>query len=358
MSHSFNRSMLLAGLAGCLMTVPFVSASPAVTAKSLNDEGMQALMAGKSAAALEKFRAAARLKPDDLNIVFNLGLCYFRMGQYEAAEPHLRRALASPVAAKQSRYLLGSSLYERGEYAKATDELERLRGSRYAEGALYLLEESYRRSGKTELAKQAFAELAARFPDSAQLHKLLGVAYDEQGEKDQALSEFELALKADARLPEIRFAIGFLRFQKHDETEARKWLAEELQVSPCHAAAFYYLGELDREAERLAEAGAAYSAAVRCKPTYADAHLGLGVVLEKQGKTVEALGHFREAVRLTPSGHVAHFQLAKALMKAGLGQESKTEFEKARRLAEVDEAKARGDSEHSSRDQKLNSLVR
>jgi tetratricopeptide (TPR) repeat protein len=358
MSHSSNRSMLGVGLAVCLMAGPVVSASPTGTAKSLNDEGMQALIAGKPAAALEKFRAAARLKPDDLNIVFNLGLCYFRIGRYEAAEPPLRRALASPVAAEQSRYLLGASLYERGEYRKASEQLERSRGSKYAEGALYMLEESYRRSGKPELAKQAFTELAARFPDSAQLHKLLGVAYDEQGEKDQALSEFELALKADERLPEIRFAIGFLHFQKHDEARARKWLGAELQVSPCYAAAFYYLGELDREAERLAEAGAAYSAAIRCKPAYADAHLGLGMVLEKQGRILEALGHFHESVRLNPNRYQAHFQLAETLKRAGLGQQAKTEFEKVRELAVGEDARARGDSGQTNSGQKLNSLMR
>lgn len=358
MSHSANRSMLGVGLAVCLMLGLAATASTTGTAKSLNDEGVQALMAGRTAAALKNFRAAASLKPDDLNVIFNLGLCYFRMGRYEAAEPPLRRALASPIAAEQSRYLLGASLYERGEYRESAQELERSRGSKYAEGALYMLEESYRRSGKLEQSKQAFAELAARFPDSAQLHKLLGVAYDEQGEKDQARSEFELALKADERLPEIRFAIGFLHFQKHDEAQARKWLRAELEVSPCYAAAFYYLGELDREAGRFAEAGAAYSDAVRCKPAYAEAHLGLGVVLEKQGKIAKALDHFHEAIRLNPNRYQAHFQLAETLKRAGFKQQAKTEFDKVRELAVGEDARARGDPEQTNSGQKLNTLMR
>lgn len=82
------------------------------SANALNNEGTAALAAGDYARALALFQRAAKLSPDDLNITFNIGLTYFRMGQYQEAVNPLRRSANDPASAEKSRYLLGISLYQ------------------------------------------------------------------------------------------------------------------------------------------------------------------------------------------------------------------------------------------------------
>ncbi len=222
----------------------------------------------------------------------------------------------------------------------------------YAENALYLLEESYRKSKKGDQAEKAFADLLSRYPDSALVHKLLGAAYDSQGNFREALSEMQKAAARDPTLPEVNFGIGLLYLKLHDDTAAKKALEAELATNPCFALALYYVGEIDRRANQLPAAAESYRKAIRCQPDNADAHLALGITLQAQGEDADALRMFRRAAELAPDKSEPHFQLARALVKAGQAEEGRRELEKARQLAAAKDAKDVADIQRSAGDSK------
>ena len=247
------------------------------------------------------------------------------------------RSTATPDA--KTQYAQGASRFQAGDYDDAVKMLEPLRGdASCAEGALYMLEESYRRMRKGAEARQAFLELSSRYPDSALLHKLMGMAYDERGDFQDAIGEFKAALQKDPALTEVRFGIGLAYLKVHDQSNADKWMRAEVERNACHAMALYYLGNIERTSGRLNAAGDHYAKAVACSPKYADAHIGLGIVQEARGRDREALAAFRCAVESDPQSSAAHYRLGRALAKAGQARAAQAEFEKARELKDAADA--------------------
>ena len=321
--------------------------------QALTQRALAALSAQQYAEAIKQLERAHRLAPENLSITFNLGLAYFRAGRCANAIAPLKRAVSDPKSAEKARFLLGASYYQLGKYTLAATELERLRSNpEYAENALYLLEESYRKSRNGAQAERAFSDLLSRYPDSALVHKLLGTAYDSQGNFREALAEMQKAAQRDPGLPEVKFGIGLLYLKLHDDVAARKALDEELAANPCFAAALYYVGEIERRANQLPAAAESYRKAIRCQPDNADAHLALGITLQAQGEDAEPLRMFRRAAQLAPDKSEPHFQLARALAKSGQAEEGRRELEKARQLAASKDAKDVADIQRSGGDSK------
>jgi tetratricopeptide (TPR) repeat protein len=186
----------------------------------------------------------------------------------------------------------------------------------------------------------------------------MGIAYDEQNLANQAVSEFQEALKKDPQMPDMRFAVGFLYWKKHDEANARQWLEDELSISLCHAAAYYYLGEIQRQAEHPDAAVTYYRRSISCNPAFAEAYLGLGIVLQAQQRVGEALHALREAARRAPDKSEAHFHLAQVLAKVGLAEQAKIEFQMVRALKSAENDKAAAKLRMGSDDLKLETLVK
>jgi len=81
-------------------------------------------------------------------------------------------------------------------------------------------------------------------------------------------------------------------------------------ADPEYALAFFDLGNVLDEMQRLNEATAAYQRAVILVPQYADAHYNLALAYERQGQRRRALRHWLTYVRLDPVGPWAnHAQL-------------------------------------------------
>ena len=237
---------------------PGVASESRLSPETLNSQGIRALNAGKLAEALRDFKAAQQGNPANSEIAFNVGLTYFRMGQYERAIPPLRRAVSVANPPAKALYLLGVSLYETSDFSASAAELEQLRrvNFQHQDEILYLLEESYRRGKDPAEAKECFQELADKFPDSAFLHKLMGSAYSEQGNERQALVEFKEAVAKNPSLNGVHRAIGIIYLNRHDDAEGSKWLIQEIVLNPCDPASHYYLGEIARKEGRLAAASA------------------------------------------------------------------------------------------------------
>lgn len=312
-----------------------VGAERQPTAAEWNQEGVNWLQKGEAARALLAFQRAASLKPEDPAIAFNVGLTLFRLGRYREALSPLGRALQHPPSAAQARYLRGVIFFELRDFASCARELEPLRGeARYGEHVLFMLVESYRNLNDAGRSQQAFAELNARYPDSAFLHKLMGMAHEWQGNDSKAIEEFESALRVNPRMPEMAFAIGYIYFKQGRREEARAWFAKELALEPCSAKTHHYLGEIAFAEENLDQAAASYEKAIGCDARFGDPYVSLGMIAERRGDIGQAIRLYRQAVRLKPDDPQARFKLGSALRRAGKKEEAESELAAARRLFE------------------------
>jgi len=157
---------------------------------------------------------------------------------------------------------------------------------------------TWQQSGMYRSPETLYRETLARNPNSYMAHQNLGnLLLDTPGRINDAISEFEEALRLEPNIPEVHNSLG---------------------------SAFMSVG-------RLPEATAEFETAVRLKPDYPDAHNSLGSALaQTPGRTADGIAEFRTALRLRPDFATAHYNLGSALMDVpGRRQDAIAEFEKA-----------------------------
>lgn len=284
---------------------------------------------GRLDEALQRFREATELRPDDPALEFNVGLTLFRMGRFAEALPSLERATEHPPSATQAHFLRGTVYFEGGNFEAAAPALEAAREhAQLGEQALYMLVEIYRLGGDAERSQECFLELQRRFPDSAYYHKLMGAAYDAEGLFEEAAGEFQAALRKEPGMPEVAYAIGLMHYKQRDHVGAETWLERELSIQPCFEKAHYYLGEIAAAGDNPSEAESRYRQSIACNAQYAAGHAGLGALLLKARQHEQALEMLLRAVALDPESADAQYSLGQVLLRLGRKEEAQTAFRK------------------------------
>jgi tetratricopeptide (TPR) repeat protein len=136
------------------------------------------------------------------------------------------------------------------------------------------------------------------YPDHAEAHNNLGLAYQRMNRLEDALREH----------------------------------AEAARLQPDYVEAHYNLGIDAQALGRLDEAAAHYRDALRLKPDLAGAHNNLGTTLAQLGRLQEAADEFRATLRLEPESAVVHDNLARALVALGRRDEAVAAFREAIRI--------------------------
>jgi tetratricopeptide (TPR) repeat protein len=224
--------------------------------------------------------------------------------------------------------------------------------------------------------------LTAYEPDWAKWHFSRGSAYTRKGQDEQAVPEYEEAVRINPGFFEARFTLGWTLLEmgrdaegiaqleeclklRPDSLEAHTRLANAymrerkvaqalphytaaLELDPNNAVvrtnygvALLNVGQAERAAEQFAEA-------LRIDPNDATAHASLGTYSLERGRVQTAIEHFREAVRLDPKWAEVRFRLGQALERAGRLEEAAAEYREV----------LRADPGHALARQRLDSLTR
>jgi len=102
----------------------------------------------------------------------------------------------------------------------------------------------------------------------------------------------------DDRSAQEHFRRGLIFLQQGRWDEAIREYQAALRINPEYAEAHYNLGVAYAEQGRLDEAIREWQAALRINPEYAEAHYGLGWAYEKQGRLDEAIREYQAAAKL------------------------------------------------------------
>jgi Ca-activated chloride channel family protein len=115
------RLICVAVILAIAWTSPFAVAEPAP--HELVSEANEALSAGDYGKALQGYEQAAEIEPEALEIAYDQGIAYYRMGDYEKAAEYFSRALAAEDASldAKARFNLGNSAYATALQQQQTD---------------------------------------------------------------------------------------------------------------------------------------------------------------------------------------------------------------------------------------------
>lgn len=314
-------------------------AEPPELAQAFGELGRLCLASGLDDAAAVAFGNASLLAPEEFRWAYYLGALEQQERRLGASESALRRALELEPDAVPALLRLGDVLLLAGRPAAAGELFDRVlalsapAASRaYAHWGLGKIAVDAER---WQQAAEHFEAALAAAPQATSLHRLLGLAYRELGERERARAELA-ASGADA----VSFADPLMESLAEVDTGAYAWRAlQARRRGDLEQAAELYRRAIEAAPEVasyrrslsnvLALSGdvdaaiAELERAIELEPDHAAAQLQLGRLLsQREGASEKSLGCFEKAVELAPQSREAKLELGRALAVAQRHQEA------------------------------------
>jgi Tfp pilus assembly protein PilF len=157
-------------------------------------------------------------------------------------------------------------------------------------------------------------------PLKDRVHANLGLAYEQKGLLDEAITEYKKCLRINPVNVEAIFDLGNTYHKKGWLDKAIAQYRKSISLDPQHNKSHFNLGIMLYKKGLNYEAIKEFEETLRLSPRYAEAHSNLGVVYYNNLKENEkALFHFRHALRLNPNVEQADSirQIVQILEKAG-----------------------------------------
>jgi tetratricopeptide (TPR) repeat protein len=171
-------------------------------------------------------------------------------------------------------------------------------------------------------------------------HYNLGIALNEQGDTDGAISHYREAVELWPGYAEAHYNLGRLLAQKGLVDEAIAHYEKALEVNPSDADAHNNLGATLFASGRIDEAIAHYQKALVIQPDYADASCNLAGALLSKGDLDGAIACYSACLAVSPNQPEAQYNLASALFRSGRTDDAIAHYQKVLELS-PDNADAR-----------------
>jgi tetratricopeptide (TPR) repeat protein len=163
-------------------------------------------------------------------------------------------------------------------------------------------------------------------PESHRAHQLKAQYYTELNKDDEALNEYQAALRIKPDLPDLHFEIGNLHWKRHRVREALPELQKELAIQPNHPQALYEVGDILFFDGKLREAEQYFLKALKVEPGMTAARLALEKIYTETERYPESLAELKKVCELTPLDPTPHYRMAIILRKLGRHDEAKSEM--------------------------------
>ena len=265
----------------------------------------------------------------------------------EAAHKRLLAVVSKPEASETAKrvfevaaVLASSNLKEQAKEAASRELLEA--ASRLLPKSALLafnLGLAWQQSNEPEALANGIASyqralrLRPNFPEGL---SNLGVALDDKGRTDEAITAYRKALELKPDDPKILAGIlnnlGTALLEKGRTDDAIEYYQKAIAARPNFPEALNNLGVALKQKGRIDEAIEYYQKAIAARRDYAKALFNLGLALAEKGQTDEAIEYFKKAIAARRDYAKAHYNLGSALRKTGREDEAEREFAEAQRL--------------------------
>ena len=168
-------------------------------------------------------------------------------------------------------------------------------------------------------------------------HANLGQALETIGRDDDAIREYQTALRIRATHPNMHRALASVFNRKGRLEEALVEYQEDIRQNPDRASSRYYLGTVHERLGHPEEAAEQFRAALAVDPGYSLAEVGLARLLLRQSDERHAEPHLRRTLELDGRNTEALELLAQVCRNTGRTAESAVLYDRL-----IEEARRRG----------------
>jgi len=190
--------------------------------------------------ALSELTEAAKLDPDNPDVLYSLGLAYLGKKRPDLAEPRFQKAIMLKPNNSRARNDLGVAYLELKRWDNAIQQFRIVRDDLF-------------------------------YADSDNAAINLGLAYLGKGDYPKAQEELTLVLRNNPRKIVARVALGRVYFALDKPEQAVAEYKKTLEIFKDYGDAHYYLGLAYLKLQKIDEARAAFREVIRIKP---DSELG------------------------------------------------------------------------------------
>ena len=290
------------------------------------------------AEAIKYYRRAMALNPAMPGLRLNLGIAFFKAGDYQQAIQELEPLLKAQPDNQQLAILIGMSHYGLKQFDKATPLLKTASGQDPQNTTLLLtLAHSCLLSSQYPCVVDSYHRLIDLNAESAEADMLVGEALDEMNDPEGAVRELRAAVAANPKAPNAHFGLGYLLWKKGQYPDAAEQFQKELENDPRHVQALLYLADAKMQMNQMDDAQSRLEEIEKIDPDIAMQHLDLGIVYADSGRKEDARAQFKTAIKLSPKNVNAHYRLARLYRSMGMTAEAKVEFDKASSLNKAED---------------------
>lgn len=259
---------------------------------------------GKFQEALIEYKKILEKKPQDTRAIFQIGVCYQRLGNLQAAKREFQKVLSFSPQSEEAETI-------RREYSSVlqiTEEQPTLPEEKLVQGLLkgkmpgepllpkftkerksdaynyYLLGVRNSRKGKWNLAIAQLEKAIQLDPDYAPTYTELGIAYAKKGIFDKAISTLKTAVEKDPDNIIAHYNLGAIYEGKGLWSLAINSYMKVLTLDPNNVEVRTRLGLCFVENNQNAAAMDQWNIAVTIDPNYKEAHLLLGKIYSDVGE--------------------------------------------------------------------------
>ncbi len=157
---------------------------------------------------------------------------------------------------------------------------------------------AYQNKGERDRALRDYEESVALDPASASSHRVRGNIYKLNGDLDRAIAAYDEAIRLDPNDARAVLNRGGTYYQKKEYDRAVADCSEAIRLDPAFTLAFYSRGMAYRAKRDLVRAVADFDEAIRLEPGFAEAFDSRGLTHVDQKRYDRAIADYNEAIRL------------------------------------------------------------
>lgn len=273
---------------------------------------------GDYPAAIRDYRQVLELRPDVVEARVNLGAALVHVGQFDEGIAMYRAALPSLSYKNPVVLNLGLAYYKKGDFANAREQFEALHISepRNVRVAI-LLGDSDLRSHKPEDTVAVLAPLDSANSQNMDFQYVYGSALIGVGRRREGVPRVEKVAQAN-NSGDAYLLAGATLLQMNDYENARRDLEAALRIDTRLPNIYTLVGTARDKTGDAKDAEPAFREALKINPNDFDANLYLGAILYKRRELDEAKGYLDRAIQIKPADFVARYE--SAMLKSTTGQ--------------------------------------
>ena len=274
-----------------------------LTVEDYLDRGRILKHEGKLEEALEQYRLAAEIAPQEIKIYREIVDVSERMGMWQDAAKYCRLILQ----------LSHADAHAQSTIPLQTDDRVRLQNTQKLNAADYLeLANNSIKEKKYKAAITYYHRAIDEQPDMLEAYFSWGELLNRLGAKERAIACYLQALKQVQDNPELYYRLGNIYQLESKWSQAAVCYQKATQFAPDYAEAHHQLAEVLSHQEQWSEAIVSYRQAIQYNPDFSWSYNNLGYALIEIDRWQEAVPVYQKAIELNPDFPWSYYNLAEA----------------------------------------------